>query len=159
MARLKDRVAIVTGAAQGLGRAIALKLGAEGARLALLDMQAEAVAETAALVKAAGGEAVAWSGDVTDEATVTDLFGRIHAHYGQVDVLVNNVGGSRNMKIWEMTAEVWDFTIRLNLRSAFLCTRAVLPGMMARKSGNIICLSSGAKEGTPWTAEDTGAPA
>jgi 3-oxoacyl-[acyl-carrier protein] reductase len=90
---------------------------------------------------------------------VQDLFGRIQDHYGRVDVLVNNVGGSRNMKIWEMTAEAWDYTIRLNLRSAFLCTRAVLPGMMERKSGNIICLSSGAREGTPWTAEDKGAAA
>ena len=159
MARLQDRVVVVTGAAQGLGRAIALKLGQEGARLALLDLQAEAVAETATLVQAAGGQAVALHGDVTDEAMVADLFGRIHAHYGQVDVLVNNVGGSRNMKIWEMTAEAWDYTIRLNLRSAFLCTRAVLPGMMARRSGNIICLSSGAREGTPWSAEDQGAAA
>ncbi len=159
MARLQDRIAIVTGAAQGLGRAIALKLASEGARLALLDMQAAGVEETVAMVRAKGAEAVAWAGDVTDEATVADLFGKIHAHYPQVDVLVNNVGGSRNMKIWEMTAEAWDFTIRLNLRSTFLCTRAVLPGMMARKSGNIICLSSGAKEGTPWSAEDKGASA
>ncbi len=72
---------------------------------------------------------------------------------------MNNVGGARNARIWEMSAEDWDHTIRLNLRSAFLCTRAVLPAMMARRSGSIVCLSSGSRNGTPWSAQDTGAAA
>ncbi|MEL0110423.1 MAG: SDR family NAD(P)-dependent oxidoreductase, partial [Rickettsiales bacterium] len=66
--------------------------------------------------------------------------------------LVNNVGGSRNAKIWDMPVEDWDHTIKLNLRGTFLCTRAAVPHMMRRKRGKIICLSSGAREGTPWTA-------
>ena len=74
-------------------------------------------------------------------------------------MLVNNVGGSRNQKLWEMTAETWDFTIRLNLRSAFLCTRAALRLMMRQGAGAIVCMSSGAREGTPWTAHHVGGAA
>ena len=69
-----------------------------------------------------------------------------------IDILVNNVGGSRNAKIWEMKADDWDFVLRLNLRSTFLCTRAAVPHMMRRRYGRIVCMSSGAREGTPWTA-------
>src|SRR4030095_16524829 len=65
---------------------------------------------------------------------------------------INNVGGSRNSKIWEMPVADWDFTLRLNLRSTFLCTRAAVPHMMRRRYGRIVCMSSGAREGTPWTA-------
>jgi len=72
--------------------------------------------------------------------------------FGRLDILVNNVGGSRHGKIWEMKAEDWDFVLRLNLRSTFLCTRAAVPHMLRQKSGRIVCLSSGAREGTPWTA-------
>jgi len=159
MARLQDRLAIVTGAANGLGAAIARRLGAEGARLALLDIDAAGLERIAAELRGQGIEVLAQAGDVTEESVVTDSFAAIAAQCGEVDVLVNNVGGSRNARIWEMTAEEWDFTIRLNLRSAFLCTRAVLPAMMARKSGNIVCLSSGSRNGTPWSAADTGAAA
>ena len=74
------------------------------------------------------------------------------ARYGRLDILVNNVGGSRPAKIWDMKVEDWDFVLRLNLRSAFLCTRAAVPHMMKQRSGRIVCLSSGAREGTPWTA-------
>ena len=69
------------------------------------------------------------------------------------------MGGSRNAKIWEMSIEDWDYTLRLNLRGTFLCTRFAAPHMMARKSGGIVCLSSGSREGTPWTALSTGGAA
>jgi len=69
------------------------------------------------------------------------------------------VGGSRNAKIWEMKAEDWDFVLRLNLRSTFLCTRAAVPAMMRQKYGRIVCMSSGAREGTPWTAYYAGGSA
>src|SRR4029077_6844511 len=78
---------------------------------------------------------------------------------GRVDVLVNNVGGARNAKLWDMTADDWDFTLRLNLRSAFLCTRAAARLMMKQRAGAIVCMSSGAREGTPWTAHHTGGAA
>ncbi len=71
---------------------------------------------------------------------------------GGLDILINNVGGSRNRKVWEMPVEDWDFVLRLNLRPTFLCTRAAVPHMMRRRYGRIVCMSSGAREGTPWTA-------
>ena len=90
---------------------------------------------------------------------MADAFARIEAEHGRLDILVNNVGGARNAKLWEMTAADWDFTVRLNLRSAFLCTRAATGPMMRQRSGAIVCLSSGAREGTPWTATTSGGAA
>jgi NAD(P)-dependent dehydrogenase (short-subunit alcohol dehydrogenase family) len=92
-----------------------------GGALALLDLDGAHLAETAKRLP--GTQSLTIAADVTDEAAVDDAFTRIAATHGRIDVLVNNVGGSRNQKLWEMTAEAWDFTIRLNLRSAFLCTR------------------------------------
>lgn len=159
MDRVKDRLAVVTGAANGLGAAIAERLGAEGARLALLDIDAGGLERVAAALRAKGAEVLARPGDVTEEAVVQEAFAAFAEAAGPIDILVNNVGGARNARIWEMSAEDWDFTIRLNLRSAFLCTRAVLPEMMARRAGSIVCLSSGSRNGTPWSAADSGAAA
>ena len=80
------------------------------------------------------------------------LIGTAVERGGQLDILVNNVGGSRNARIWEMKADDWDFVLRLNLRSTFLCTRAAVPHMMLCRYGRVVCMSSGAREGTPWTA-------
>ena len=91
-------------------------------------------------------------GDVTEEAPAAALIAAAVERFGRLDILVNNVGGSRNAKIWEMTVEDWDFVLRLNLRSTFLCTRAAVPHMIRQQSGRIVCISSGAREGTPWTA-------
>jgi 3-oxoacyl-[acyl-carrier protein] reductase len=152
MGRVQDQVAVVTGAAHGLGRAIALRLGEEGARLALGDIDKAALDRTVADIAAGGGHAIGLVGDVTEEGPAARLIEAAVERHGRLDVLVNDVGGSRNARIWEMTAEDWDFVLRLNLRSAFLCTRAAAPHMMRQRSGAIICLSSGAREGTPWTA-------
>jgi NAD(P)-dependent dehydrogenase (short-subunit alcohol dehydrogenase family) len=152
MPRLKGKVAVVTGAAQGIGRAIAERFAAEGAVLALLDNDAERLGTFAA-------PCLSIIGDVTDETFVEDAFAAVVAAYGRIDILVNNVGGARNAKLWEMTAETWDFTIRLNLRSAFLCTRAASRVMIGQRSGAIVCMSSGAREGTPWTAHHAGGAA
>ena len=157
MDRMKDKVVVVTGAAHGIGAAIAQRFADEGAALALLDLDGAQLAETAKRLP--GAPPLTIAADVTDEAAVDDAFARIAATYGRIDVLVNNVGGSRNQKLWEMTAEAWDFTIRLNLRSAFLCTRAALRLMMRQGAGAIVCMSSGAREGTPWTAHHVGGAA
>ena len=159
MARMKDKIAVITGAAQGIGCAITERFAEEGATLVLLDLDAERLEQTAAMVRAQNQTPLTIVADVTDEAAVEDAFARIAAAHGRIDVLVNNVGGARNAKLWEMTADAWDFTIRLNLRSAFLCTRAALRTMMRRCSGAIVCMSSGAREGTPWTAYHTGGAA
>jgi len=152
MAGVRDRVAVVTGAANGLGREIAQVLAREGARVALGDLDASGLDHTAATIKSAGGSVVSVVGDLTDEAPATRLIDAAVAEFGQLDILINDVGGSRNARIWEMTVEDWDFVLRLNLRSTFLCTRAAVPHMMRRRYGRIVCMSSGAREGTPWTA-------
>jgi NAD(P)-dependent dehydrogenase (short-subunit alcohol dehydrogenase family) len=157
MDRMKDKVVVVTGAAHGIGAAIAQRFADEGAVLALLDLDGAQLAETAKRLP--GAQPLTIAADATDEAAVEDAFARIAAAHGRIDVLVNNVGGSRNQKLWEMTAEAWDFTIRLNLRSAFLCTRAALRLMMRQGAGTIVCMSSGAREGTPWTAHHVGGAA
>ena len=79
--------------------------------------------------------------------------------FGRVDILVNVVGGSRSARIWEMSEETWDGVLRLNLRSTFLCTRAASPHMITQRYGKIVCISSGAREGTPWTAYYAGGAA
>ena len=152
MGRVQDKVAVVTGAAKGLGEAIALRLAEEGARLMLGDIDAEALESSAAACREAGADVETLVGDVTEEGPAAALVQGVLDRFGQLDILVNNVGGSRNSKIWEMPVEDWDFTVKLNLRGTFLCTRAAAPHMMERKAGKIICLSSGAREGTPWTA-------
>ena len=154
MGRVQDQVAVVTGAANGgLGRAIALRLAEEGARLVLGDIECDALEGTVSYIIERGGQACGLVGDVTDEAPAARLVNGAVERYGRLDILINDVGGSRSARIWEMTAEQWDFgVIRLNLRSAFLCTRAAAQHMMKQRSGRIVCLSSGAREGTPWTA-------
>jgi NAD(P)-dependent dehydrogenase (short-subunit alcohol dehydrogenase family) len=152
MPGVRDRVAVVTGAGNGLGREIAQLLAREGARVVLGDLDAAGVKRTADSIIAAGGDALALAGDLTEEAPAQQLIDAAVARHGRLDILVNVVGGSRNAKIWEMRAEDWDFVLRLNLRPTFLCTRAAVPHMIRHKYGRIVCMSSGAREGTPWTA-------
>jgi len=152
MGRVQNQVAVVTGAARGLGQAISYRLAGEGAKLVVGDIDKLGLEATATKIRDGGGEVVTLVGDITEEETASQLIKSAITHFGQIDILVNNVGGSRNSKIWQMPVEDWDYTIRLNLRGTFLCTKAAVPHMIERKSGKIICLSSGAREGTPWTA-------
>ena len=150
--RVAGKIALVTGAAAGIGRAIALRLGEEGASLVIVDIDAEGLAETKRRLEVAGRPALSITADVTEEAPVKALFASALAEYGRVDILVNDVGGGSSGHIWEAKLEDWDHVIRLNLRSAFLCTREAAAHMRERRSGRIVNLSSGAREGTPWTA-------
>jgi len=152
MGRVENRVAVVTGAGNGLGRAIAQRLAEEGAKVVLGDIDAAGLDKTAAAIRARGGQALTSVGDVTEEGPANQLIARAVDAHGQLDILVNNVGGARNARIWEMKVEDWDFVLRLNLRGTFLCTKAAVPHMRARHYGRIVCISSGAREGTPWTA-------
>jgi len=154
--RVAGKIALVTGAAAGIGRAIALRLAEEGASLVIVDIDAGGLAETERLLKESGGAAnqppLVIRADVTEEGPVKALFASALAAHGRIDILVNDVGGGTSGRIWEAKIEDWDFVMRLNLRSAFLCTREAAAHMRERRSGRIVNLSSGAREGTPWTA-------
>ncbi|AXB79421.1 SDR family NAD(P)-dependent oxidoreductase [Novosphingobium sp. P6W] len=153
--RLAGRTALITGAGLGIGRACAIRFAEEGARLVLTDIDPVRLAETRALLTP-GCEALVHPADVTDETQVAELFAHADA-FGPVEILVNNVGGGRPGRIWDLSVEDWDHTMRLSLRSMFLCTRAILPGMIERGYGRIACLSSGARNGTVWNALHMGA--
>jgi len=150
--RVQGQVAIVTGGANGIGRACAQRFVEEGARVVIGDIDAAALDATARALGAAGGEVVTARGDVSEEGPAEALVAAAVERFGRVDILVNNVGRSRYAKIWEMSAEDWDFAIHVNLRAAFLCTRAAVRPMMRQKSGRIVCISSAAKDGSPWNA-------
>jgi len=142
MGKLADRIAIVTGAASGIGRGIAILYADEGADVAILDRNAEGAARTAAAVKERGRRSLSVTADVGNEADVAKAFSTIIDEFGAPDILVNNAGIATVSLLEEMTAAVWDEMIRINLRSVFLCTRAVLPAMRRKKYGRIINISS-----------------
>lgn len=152
--RLGGRTALITGAGLGIGRAAALRLAEEGAALILADRDEERLRETAALLGDAPHLLIPC--DVSSEAQVADLFAAALA-WRPLDILVNNVGGGRSGRIADLSLEDWEHTMALSLRSMFLCTRAAVPGMAARGYGRIVCLSSGARNGTVWNAFYTGA--
>ena len=141
--KLEGKVAIVTGGARDLGRAISVKLAAEGAKVCLnyFDNEADAQ-ETLALIKNVGGEAIAVQGDMTKAAAVKNLFAECNKAFGdKVDVLVNVVGGIvGRKKITEQDEDWYDFLMDVNMRSVFLCTREVVPMMPA--GGSIVNFSS-----------------
>jgi len=145
---LSDRVALVTGASRGIGRAVALALAAAGADIAVNYRRQEAAAdEVAAAIRATGRRAIAVSADVSDRGAVAAMIGRIEAELGAVDVLVNNAGIAITCGVDDLTEAEFDLTLTVNLKSAFLCTQAVLPGMRARRWGRIVNISSGAARG------------
>ena len=141
--KLEGKVAIVTGGARDLGRAISVKLAAEGAKVCLnyFDNDADAQ-ETLALIKNVGGEAIAVQGDMTKAAAVKNLFAECNKAFGdKVDVLVNVVGGIvGRKKITEQDEDWYDFLMDVNMRSVFLCTREVVP--MMPEGGSIVNFSS-----------------
>jgi 2-hydroxycyclohexanecarboxyl-CoA dehydrogenase len=142
--RLRDKVAVVTGAASGIGRAIALTLGTEGARVAVLDLdQAGAVAVAAQIVDAKG-DAHPWQVDVAEPARVEAVVGEVVARWGTVHVLVNCAGWDRPMPFVETTPEFWDKILAINLRGPLACTRAALRHMIKAESGRIVTIASDA---------------
>jgi NAD(P)-dependent dehydrogenase (short-subunit alcohol dehydrogenase family) len=141
----KPPVVLITGASRGIGRALALRLAADGARVALLARSSEGLQETLAAVTAAGGEGAAFSADVTDDRAVATAHAEIEGRLGPVDVLVNNAGvGGPVGEMWTLSADAWWQTVEVNLQGTYLCARAVLPGMVERRRGRIINIVSNA---------------
>ncbi|MGW6424064.1 3-oxoacyl-ACP reductase FabG [Nocardia sp. NPDC055053] len=136
------RVAIVTGAARGIGAAVAAKLAADGYAVAVLDLDAAACADTVAAIEAAGGSALAVGADVADEAAVAAAVERIATELGAPTVLVNNAGVLRDNLLFKMSVDDWDTVMNVHLRGAFLMTRAVQKYMVDAKFGRIVNLSS-----------------
>lgn len=138
---LSEQNAIVTGASQGLGRAIAIELAAAGAKVACLARNAEKLADTVKVITDAGGQAEAIPCDVADGESVEAAMGKV-AEWGSVDIVVNNAGITRDTLMPIMTDEQWDDVININLRGTFLFSRAASKLMMKQRYGRIINISS-----------------
>ncbi len=142
MGLLNNKVALVTGAARGIGQAIAVTLAAEGADVALCDLQADWLAETAGRVQAAGRQARAYAVDVAQAEAVPPIVSQIHQDFGHVDILVNNAGITRDNLMLRMSVEDWNAVLNVNLTGAFVFTKAVSRIMIKQRSGAIVNIAS-----------------
>ena len=140
--KLKDKVAIVTGGARGIGKAICQQLAAHGARLAVSDILYEAAEATAAEFRQTGCDAKAFKTDVADGADTQQLVKNVLAEFGQVDILVNNAGITRDNLMVRLKENDWDAVIAVNLTGTFNCMKAVARPMMKARSGKIINIAS-----------------
>jgi|DewCreStandDraft_2_1066082.scaffolds.fasta_scaffold00165_14 NAD(P)-dependent dehydrogenase (short-subunit alcohol dehydrogenase family) len=140
---LKDKVAVVTGAGRGIGRAIALAFAREGADLVLAARSVDKLNEVAGEITGMGRQALVVPTDVSSEESVANLRDRTLEHFGRVDILVNNSGvGGPSAPLWEISPADWDETFAVNVRGVYLCCRAFLPAMVARRSGVIVNIGS-----------------
>ena len=159
--RLKGKVAVVTGAAQGFGRSIALSFAREGARLVLADVKEDGIERVKGEVVSSGAEALTVRANVADEASVLNLRDQTLGRFGRVDVLINNAGIFPQSLVLEMAEEEWDRVLDTNLGGNFLCSRAFVPQMRSQKGGRIISIASGiayrgAKGGSHYAASKAG---
>lgn len=136
------QVAVITGAARGIGLGIATRLAAQGMAVALLDRDATALSDAVAGLIHADRHAMGVTVDLTDSTAVNAAFAHIEATLGRIDCLVNNAGVVRDMRFLKMRDEDWDVVVDTNLRAPFLCCRAALPGMVERGYGRIVNISS-----------------
>ena len=152
--RLNDEVALVTGGGRGIGRAIALKFAQEGAHLVVVGRAVSSLEEVASEIRTLGRQALVLPCDVSDDGAVREMVRQAEARFGRIDILVNNAGYfTTNAPLHEMPDSEWDQTLRMNLTSVFYVCRAALPGMMARRRGSIIMMSSiAARAAFPFSA-------
>ena len=155
--RLQGKIAVVTGGAQGIGRAIALGLGREGAGVVVADLQADKAKNVVDELYGLGAEGHPVTVDVANEASVERLAKESFDRFGKVDILVNDAGVYLKAMVVGMSEELWDRTLNVNLGGNFLCSRAFIPSMRKQKSGRIISIASGiahygAKEFAPYAA-------
>ncbi|RIK42371.1 MAG: hypothetical protein DCC55_09050 [Chloroflexi bacterium] len=140
--RLQDRVALVTGGGSGIGQAIAGRFAREGARVVVADRDDARAQATVQMIEAAGGIALAIPVDVADATAVAAMGARAAEVYGKVDILVNNAAIAEGDDILTLEEGTWDRNLAIVLKSVFLCAKTLLPGMIARRSGAIVNISS-----------------
>jgi 3-oxoacyl-[acyl-carrier protein] reductase len=139
---LNGKTALVTGAAQGIGRDIALALAADGADVAICDVNLEAAQKTAGDIEAKGRKSLALKANVAASAEVTAMVDQVVEKFGRIDILVNNAGITRDGLILRMKDEDWDLVLSINLKGSFLCTKAALKYMSKQRGGTIINIAS-----------------
>lgn len=161
--KLSGKVAIVTGGSRGIGKAIALGFAAEGASVVIAartetdnEKYPGTIYKTAEAITATGGQALPVKCDVTDEQSVSDMVRKTVEKFGQIDILVNNAGIAYPFPIIETPLKRLELILKVNLIGAFLCSQAVLPEMIGRKSGSIINISSRAADERVFQTADTG---
>lgn len=149
--RLKDRVAIVTASGRGIGKGIALKLSQEGANVIIVDLDAETAKAVSEEIEKSGVKSLPVEADVSNASDVKKMIDFTVKKFNKIDILVNNVGINKPAFILDVTEEIWDLTMKVNLKSMFLCSKAVIPFMMEQKNGKIINISSiSGKRGGTW---------
>jgi 3-oxoacyl-[acyl-carrier protein] reductase len=159
--KLENKVAVITGGAQGIGRTVALGMARDGARVVVGDLQGEKAKSVARELQTLGAEAIAVEVDVASEASVKNLAEQTFNRFGRVDILVNDAGVYLKSPVVAKSEEDWDKTINVNLGGNFLCVRAFVPAMRKQKSGRIISLASsiantGAREFADYAASKAG---
>lgn len=142
MARLGDRVAIITGAGRGIGAAEAVKMAQEGARVAVLDLTEKQCADTVRRIEGEGGAAIGLGCDVAKEDQVKQAIGQVVEHFGRLDILVNNAGVTRDNLLFRMTDEDWQTVMAIHLTGSFFCSREAQKYMVPQRYGKIIMTSS-----------------
>ena len=142
MARLKDKIAVITGSGMGLGQEMALLFNREGARVVIFDINETAGRETVRQIREQEGEAIFVRGDVSNPDDATKLVGDAVDAYGGIDILVNNAGVQVEKNVPDTTEAEWDYVLGVNLKGTFLCSKAAIPEMRRQGGGSIICISS-----------------
>jgi 3-oxoacyl-[acyl-carrier protein] reductase len=161
MLKLAGKISVVTGAAQGIGREIALLFAREGADVAIVDRNKKSGEDVSEQIRSMGRRSISIIADISEEDQIEEGFRNIARELGPVDILVNNAGIDTTSLVVDMPTSLWDEMLRINLRSVFLCTRAVLPAMIEKRSGRIINLASqlaykGAREMAHYAAAKAG---
>jgi 3-oxoacyl-[acyl-carrier protein] reductase len=159
--RLQNKVAVITGGAQGLGRAIALGMAREGAKVVVADLQADKAKNVAGEIETLGAEALGVDVNVANENSVQQLAEQTFSRFSRVDILINDAGVYLKSPVVSKNEEDWDRTINVNLGGNFLCARAFVPAMRNQKSGRIISIASsiahtGAREFADYAASKAG---